>query len=103
MHNNSTVNNFTNILIHAGHTPFIQTKIYHTFKSYMISLFVIYQTDIHKAFSCQIFTKTLTLKTKYLVMFHGLKQVLSSDQLIQIYYGLFTSIAVYEIIGLGGL
>lgn len=43
-------------------------------------------------------------KTKYLVyVFYRLNRVLSKRQLLQLYYGLFHSIAVYAIIGWGGL
>lgn len=43
-------------------------------------------------------------KTKYLVyIFYKLKQVLSKRQLLQIYYGLFHSVATYGIIGWGGI
>ena len=42
-------------------------------------------------------------KTKYLVyVFYRLKNVISKKQMLQIYYGLFNSIAVYGIIGWGG-
>ena len=36
-------------------------------------------------------------------MFYKLKFVLTKQQLLQIYYGLFHSVAVYGIIGWGGL
>lgn len=47
---------------------------------------------------------SIVKKTKYLVyVFHRLEKVLSKNQLLQVYYGLFNSIAVYGIIGWGGL
>lgn len=43
-------------------------------------------------------------KTKYLVyVFYRLRSILSRKQLLQIYYGLFHSTALYGIIGWGGL
>ena len=43
-------------------------------------------------------------KTKYLVyVFYKLREIMSKKQLLQIYYGLFHSTAVYGITGWGGL
>lgn len=51
-----------------------------------------------------VLINNIVKKTKYLVyVFFRLKQVLSKLQMIQIYYGLFNSIAVYGLIGWGGL
>ena len=51
-----------------------------------------------------IHVSNIIRKTKYFVyVFYRLKLVLSKKQLMQIYYGLFNSIAIYAIIGWGGL
>lgn len=51
-----------------------------------------------------IHIRNIVSKTKYLVyVFYRLKKVMTTRQLIKIYYGLFNSIAVYGIIGWGGL
>lgn len=48
--------------------------------------------------------KNIVNKSKYLVyVFWRLKKILSKNQLLQLYYGLFNSIAVYGIIGWGGI
>ena len=47
---------------------------------------------------------SIVKRTKYLVyVFYRLKNVLTKNQMLQIYYGLFHSIAAYGVIGWGGL
>ena len=51
-----------------------------------------------------IHVNSIIKKTKYLIfVFYKLEFVLTKQQLLQIYYGLFHSVAVYRIIGWGGL
>lgn len=61
---------------------------------------VVYDSNI----KWNIHVNKIVNKTKYLVyIFYRLKHILSKKQLLQIYYGLFHSVAVYGIIGWGGL
>lgn len=73
--------------------------------------------NLHKAENCKylgviydcnirwnVHISKIVNRTKYLVyVFYRLKKILSKKQLLQIYYGLFHSVAVYGIIGWGGL